>query len=737
MRRALTVQKRVGIAVWKLATPDSYRSVGQQFGVGKATVGAVFMEVVRAINAMLLHRLVRLGDPDATIAAFATLGFPNCFGALDGTHIRIRAPHHSGGRYLNRKGYHSVVLQALVDSWGRFQDIYVGWPGSTHDARVFRNSGLCRWLEAGTYIPQREIPLGDTTMPFCCCCAEEFLLLQLKPPQIRIHCSMSGTDRPWGEGGLRKLLKLYRTEISMAVDDVFPLLHGLADHDVVTEEMFQETLSLKEQKGSHKAFHAMLTWLLSQDSSSIQDFWKVLFKDYNLERYSKLQPIRSSFPKDMDLNRQRRGRKPPPSPKVLAQQKQQSKRKASEERDSPLPAQPLLKCSLNPGTILKAKAVKKPEGVEIQRFPLGNGIQTMAASVQRAVTVSSSELPMSCGAVEGILIKQVFESGGSKKGVKVGGEFYAPSKFEELGGKNKSRNLKPGVRTKGSQGPQHNGDLKINSQSRLHVTPVHSKDQTLHQKNDDECAVCRDGGELICCDGCPKSFHLACLVPPLTEIPSGTWRCISCSARKVKQDQCIEEERAQEPPSETQGLYGQRAAGERERILIKEPTPGSDASLTFKQPLPPAPSASPMPVTMSASTLQPPPSLGPERQLKLTAGERCGVCRGGGDMTYCTQCFKAFHNHCHFPAQAEQLSEILLCKTCSGSSGTSGLEGTETSHNPTLRAVKVVEESIGNDTILNKEELDSLLGESSFDGILQWAFQNMSRPLSDTHGFFS
>ncbi|XP_074832015.1 uncharacterized protein LOC142001060 isoform X2 [Carettochelys insculpta] len=117
-------------------------------------------KVVRAINALLLHRLVRLGDPDAAIAGFVTLGFPNCFGALDGTHIPIRAPEHSGGRYLNRKGYHSVVLQALVDSRGRFLDIYVGWPGSTHDARVFRKSGLCRRLEVGTYIPQREIPVG-------------------------------------------------------------------------------------------------------------------------------------------------------------------------------------------------------------------------------------------------------------------------------------------------------------------------------------------------------------------------------------------------------------------------------------------------------------------------------------------------------------------------------------------------------------------------------------------------
>uniref|UniRef100_A0A8C8H138 DNA helicase n=1 Tax=Oncorhynchus tshawytscha TaxID=74940 RepID=A0A8C8H138_ONCTS len=35
------------------------------------------------------------------------------------------------------------------------------------------------------------------------------------------------------------------------------------------------------------------------------------------------------------------------------------------------------------------------------------------------------------------------------------------------------------------------------------------------------CRVCKDGGELLCCDTCPSSYHIHCLNPPLPEIPNG------------------------------------------------------------------------------------------------------------------------------------------------------------------------------------------------------------------------
>ncbi|XP_050803907.1 uncharacterized protein LOC127048279 [Gopherus flavomarginatus] len=165
MRAALRVERRVAIALWKLAMPDSYRSVGNQFGVGKSTVGAAVMQVAKAIIKLLLRKVVTLGNVQVIVDGFAAMGFPNCGGVTDGTHIPILAPEHQGTQYVNRKGYFSMVLQALVDHKGCFTNIHVGWLGMVHDARVFRNTTLFKRLQQENYFPDQKITVGDVEMP--------------------------------------------------------------------------------------------------------------------------------------------------------------------------------------------------------------------------------------------------------------------------------------------------------------------------------------------------------------------------------------------------------------------------------------------------------------------------------------------------------------------------------------------------------------------------------------------
>ncbi|GLT98846.1 hypothetical protein SLE2022_163230 [Rubroshorea leprosula] len=43
-----------------------------------------------------------------------------------------------------------------------------------------------------------------------------------------------------------------------------------------------------------------------------------------------------------------------------------------------------------------------------------------------------------------------------------------------------------------------------------------------------ECVVCDLGGNLLCCDSCPRTYHLECLEPPLKRIPTGKWQCPQC-----------------------------------------------------------------------------------------------------------------------------------------------------------------------------------------------------------------
>ena len=169
VRASVSVEKRVAIALWRLGTNIEYRSLSNLVGVGASTACIIVHEVCDAIVRTLLKKYIYIPVGNEAIEIVEGFkekwGFPQCFGAIDGSHIPILPPENNPRDYYNRKGFHSVVLQALVDHEYRFMNVYVGWPGSVHDARILSNSTVFDRGQAGTLVPNSVKVIGGVPVP--------------------------------------------------------------------------------------------------------------------------------------------------------------------------------------------------------------------------------------------------------------------------------------------------------------------------------------------------------------------------------------------------------------------------------------------------------------------------------------------------------------------------------------------------------------------------------------------
>lgn len=111
--------------------------------------------------------------------------YPNCCGAIDGKHIRIKCPSNSGSLFFNYKTFYSVVLLAIVDANYKYVAVDIGSYGREGDAGIFRKSNMGQQITNHDFQmpPESPIPHTNIVQPHVILGDEAFALTQtvMKP----------------------------------------------------------------------------------------------------------------------------------------------------------------------------------------------------------------------------------------------------------------------------------------------------------------------------------------------------------------------------------------------------------------------------------------------------------------------------------------------------------------------------------------------------------------------------
>ncbi len=103
-------------------------SVSQAFKIGLSTVSEIIPETCKAIYTVLKPDFLKTPSTEAEWKKIVDdfwekWDFPHCLGAIDGKHVRIRAPPNSGSFCYNYKGTFSHVLLAVCNACVTFMDM--------------------------------------------------------------------------------------------------------------------------------------------------------------------------------------------------------------------------------------------------------------------------------------------------------------------------------------------------------------------------------------------------------------------------------------------------------------------------------------------------------------------------------------------------------------------------------------------------------------------------------------
>ena len=160
---AVPAETQLLAALQFFATGSFQWMVGRSCGLSQSSVSLAISSVTNALVKRASQFITFPTDQHTLLAnklAFhAAGGFPNVIGAIDCTHIAIKSPSANEEAYVDRKGVHTINVQAVCNADMKLLNVVVKWPGSTHDSFIWRNSSLRSMFEDG--LVQEGWLIGD------------------------------------------------------------------------------------------------------------------------------------------------------------------------------------------------------------------------------------------------------------------------------------------------------------------------------------------------------------------------------------------------------------------------------------------------------------------------------------------------------------------------------------------------------------------------------------------------
>jgi len=262
-RPEITVEKHALIYLFFCANNTSLPVTASHFRVSESSVHRVIKRCTSALNADIGHFIKWPSNWQHVEAKFSERRpIRGVLGCIDGSHIPLAdAPQADfPERYRNRKMFYSVVLQAVCLPDYTFSDVFCGFPGSCHDAKVLKGSDLWLDLEENgieSRFPAGTFLLGDSAYPNLSWLLSPFKNDGFLTPQQNIfntyHSSIrTHVEQSFGllKGRFRKLRCLDIVDLGTAIPFVTAVtcLHNLGlreeedsysffENDIVSSDM--------------------------------------------------------------------------------------------------------------------------------------------------------------------------------------------------------------------------------------------------------------------------------------------------------------------------------------------------------------------------------------------------------------------------------------------------------------------------------------------------------------------